>query len=59
MFNFGFKNVTIIRMVGNVTKCVATAIIKNNATTWMEPALTDVTIAHLEGCVIKVKNEYM
>ena len=46
-------------MVGNVTKCVATAIIKNNATTWMEPALTDVTIAHLEGCVIKVKNEYM
>lgn len=52
--NFCLKNVTIIRMVWNVNKCVATAAITNCATTRTEVVQADVIIDHLEGCVNKV-----
>lgn len=54
MLNFCLKNVTIIRMVWNVNKGVATAAIANSATTRTEVVQTDVIIDHLEGCVTKV-----
>ena len=54
MMNFCLKNVKIIRMVWNVNKSVATASMKNSATMLTEVVQTDVTLDHMEACVIKV-----
>lgn len=54
IFHVCFKNVKTIRMVWNVNKSVATASMKNSATMLTEVVQTDVTLDHMEACVIKV-----